>query len=193
MGEAQTEELMHTFQALIKVVFLDVGLAIDSYIAHRDDLIADLRDYGAAFANLPYGTMVATSDLKVVFANRAFENLFGFAPSSLRGCPLSNVMDVSHISALIDAAMRQQSARDAGGAPHHNPLAVPVSITAPHRPRPKTATSSACCWCLKTCANKRSSRATCSTPRRWPTSAPGRRISTVPSPSPQAARLLAGP
>ena len=25
MGEAQTEELMHTFQALIKVVFLDVG------------------------------------------------------------------------------------------------------------------------------------------------------------------------
>ena len=50
-GAAQTEELMHTFQALIKVVFLDVGLAIDSYIAHRDDLIADLRDYGAAFAN----------------------------------------------------------------------------------------------------------------------------------------------
>ena len=136
MGEAQTEELMHTFQALIKVVFLDVGLAIDSYIAHRDDLIADLRDYGAAFANLPYGTMVATSDLKVVFANRAFENLFGFAPSSLRGCPLSNVMDVSHISALIDAAMRQQSARETLEVrPHHNPLAVPVSITAHTLPK----------------------------------------------------------
>jgi hypothetical protein len=80
--------------------------------------------------------MVATSDLKVVFANRAFENLFGFAPSSLRGCPLSNVMDVAHISALIDAAMRQQSARETLEVrPHHNPLAVPVSITAHTLPK----------------------------------------------------------
>lgn len=31
-------------QALIKVVFLDVGLTIDSYIAQRDGLIADLRE-----------------------------------------------------------------------------------------------------------------------------------------------------
>jgi len=31
-------------QALIKVVFLDIGLTIDSYIAQRDSLIADLRE-----------------------------------------------------------------------------------------------------------------------------------------------------
>ncbi|MFT4243486.1 MAG: EAL domain-containing protein [Acidovorax sp.] len=31
-------------QALIKVVFLDIGLTIDSYIAQRDGLIADLRE-----------------------------------------------------------------------------------------------------------------------------------------------------
>lgn len=31
-------------QALIKVVFLDMGIAIDSYIAQRDGLIADLRE-----------------------------------------------------------------------------------------------------------------------------------------------------
>ncbi|MCZ8092004.1 MAG: EAL domain-containing protein [Acidovorax sp.] len=131
LSNAPADELLHTFQALIKVVFLDVGLAIDSYIAHRDELIADLRDYGAAFANLPYGTMVATPDLKVVFANRAFEKLFSFAPNSLRGCPLANVMDVTNITILIDAALRQQSARDTVEVrPHHNPLAVPVSITA---------------------------------------------------------------
>lgn len=125
------DELLATFQALVKVVFLDVGLAIDSYIAHRDELIADLRDYGAAFANLPYGTMVATADLKVVFANRAFEKLFGFAPNSLRGCPLSNVMDVDNITTLINAALRQQNVRETLEVrPHHNPLAVPVSITA---------------------------------------------------------------
>jgi diguanylate cyclase (GGDEF)-like protein len=125
------DQLMGTFQALIKVVFLDVGLAIDSYIAHRDELIADLRDYGAAFANLPYGTMVATPDLKVVFANRAFEKLFSFAPNSLRGCPLSNVMNVEQMASLIDAALRHQSVRETVEVrPHHNPLAVPVSITA---------------------------------------------------------------
>mgnify|MGYP006202261207 CR=1 FL=1 len=80
-----------------------------------------LRDYGAAFANLPYGTMVATSDLKVVFANRAFEKLFSFAPNSLRGCPLANVMDVTNITILIDAALRAElmrDARDAIGALH---------------------------------------------------------------------------
>lgn len=138
VGNTHSDDLLRTFQALIKVVFLDVGLAIDSYIAHRDELLTDLRDYGAAFANLPYGTMVATPDLKVVFANRAFENLFGFAPNSLRGCPLSNVMDVAHISALIDAAMREQSARETLAVrPHHNPLAVPVSVTAHILPAPQ--------------------------------------------------------
>ena len=116
LSNAPADELLHTFQALIKVVFLDVGLAIDSYIAHRDELIADLRDYGAAFANLPYGTMVATPDLKVVFANRAFEKLFSFAPNSLRGCPLANVMDVTNITILIDAdAETKQRKRKRGG------------------------------------------------------------------------------
>ena len=58
----------------------------------------------------PYGTMVATSDLKV-FANRAFENLFGFSPATCAAA-LCRCDGCVHISALIDAAMRQQSARE---------------------------------------------------------------------------------
>lgn len=121
---------METFRALVKVVFLDVGLAIDSYITHRDELIATLRDYGAAFANLPYGTLVATADLEVVFANRAFEGLFGFAPNSLRGCPLQNVMDVGSLPGLIEDALNLRSVRTPVELrPFSNPRAVPVNIT----------------------------------------------------------------
>lgn len=121
---------METFRALVKVVFLDVGLAIDSYITHRDELIASLRDYGAAFANLPYGTLVATADLEVVFANHAFEGLFGFAPNSLRGCPLQNVMDVGSLPFLIEDALNLRSVKTPIELrSFKNPRAVPVNIT----------------------------------------------------------------
>lgn len=83
-----------TLEALIKVVFLDIGLAIDSYIDQRDTLIAELRDYGAAFAHLPYGTLVVTAELDVVFANQAFARMTGFVPQVLHGCRLDTLMDV---------------------------------------------------------------------------------------------------
>ena len=128
--------LQAALRALVKVVFLDVGLAIDSYIAHRDELISDLRDYGAAFAKLPYGTLVATADLQVVFANQAFERLFGFAPNSLRGHPLSHVMSTQALRAMVDEAMGGGHAADAVELqPHAQPLAVPVNVTVHRLPQ----------------------------------------------------------
>ncbi len=124
------------YRAFIKVVLLDMGLAIDSYIAHRDELIADLRDYGAAFAKLPYGTLVATADLQVVFANRAFETLFGFAPDSLRGASLGRLMDVSGLQALVRNALDRHDARGSAQLrPLAAQLAIPVHITAHCLPR----------------------------------------------------------
>jgi len=118
------------FQALIKVVFLDIGVAIDAYIAHRDDLIADLRDYGAAFAHLPYGTLVTTDDLKVVFANQAFEKLFGFAPDSVRGSLLHTLLNIKVLEKLARRALKGNKIKESIDLwPVHSPLAVQVNVT----------------------------------------------------------------
>ncbi|AOG21809.1 EAL domain-containing protein [Acidovorax sp. RAC01] len=123
-------EFIDAFRALIKVVFLDISVALDAYIAHRDDLIADLRDYGAAFAHLPYGTLVTTDDLKVVFANQAFEKLFGFAPQSVRGTLLNNLMNIKALEKLTRRALKGAMVKESIELlPVHSSLGVQVSVT----------------------------------------------------------------
>ncbi len=125
------DDWVAALQALVKVVFLDMGLAIDTYIALRDEMISELRDYGAAFARLPYGTVVATADLDVVFANEAFAHLAGCAPEALVGHPLGALMDVGGLPALAQQALLHGHARGTVQLrPRAQALALPVAVTA---------------------------------------------------------------
>ena len=104
-AQERGEDSSSQLTTLVKSIFLDIGIAIDAYIAHRDDLLVDLRDYGAAFSRLPHGTLVTTAGLNIVFTNAAFENLFSFSSEKIRGTELSKVLDVSLLKNLAERAL----------------------------------------------------------------------------------------
>ncbi|KAF1048100.1 EAL domain-containing protein [Xylophilus sp.] len=110
-GAGQPAPDLAAFRAFIKAVFLDIGLAIGSYIGHRDALVARLRDYGMAFAHLPYGTLVATAELETVFANRAFDVLFSAEAAAAEHGPLARWIDTAALGPLVRQALQQGQAR----------------------------------------------------------------------------------
>ena len=131
------EERSAAIQAFMKVIFLDMGLAIDSYIVHRDQQIAELRDYSAIFALLPYGTLVAKPNLEVVFSNKAFARLMGSTPDALVGLSLSTLLGGVDLTKLVEQAMSQQPTRSGVQLLSKEPaLPIPAIITAQmlHRP-----------------------------------------------------------
>ena len=88
-------------QALMKVVLLDIGLAIDSYIAHRDQQIARLQDYMNVFTGMPFGTLVLSAELRVLYANRALGELIGSNAAALQGEGLGRVFDLHPLQPLL--------------------------------------------------------------------------------------------
>lgn len=125
------EQTADSIQAFIKVVLLDVGLVIDSYITHRDSLVAEFRDYGAVFEHLPYGALVVTAKLEVVFVNEAFAQLAGQSRVEFTaGKALPSIMDVGGLTELVSIALQREHA--VGRSRLQFPdqaTAIPVSIT----------------------------------------------------------------
>lgn len=118
-------------QALTKVVFLDMGIAIDAYIGLRDQLITELRDYGAAFTHLPYGTVVVTAEMEVVFANHAFAQLLGCQMEQLPGTPLGQWLQQGSLTNVVFKALQEQQAHEVMDVlPQGQRLHIPVAVTA---------------------------------------------------------------
>ncbi len=78
-----------TARALVKVVFFDVGLTLDTY--HQIDrwTIAELQAHAQRIvSNIPSGVLVLSADLRVLFANHAFLDLVGVSSERVMGMPL---------------------------------------------------------------------------------------------------------
>ena len=136
-----------------------------------------LGSYEAAFAGLPCGTLVLTPDLTVVFANAALDQLLDLPAGSLNDHALHDWLDVTPLITLAEQAFHQSLVCDTltlCRSGHPEALAIPVRATVRLLRDAPGGESPTCCWCLKTCASTTASRATCSMPRPWPVSAPGR-------------------
>lgn len=75
--------------ALVKVVFFDVGLTLDTY--HQIDrwTIDDLQVHAQRIVNnIPSGVLVLSADLRVLFANQSFINLVDGTSERVIGMPL---------------------------------------------------------------------------------------------------------
>jgi len=133
--EDEPEQQLATLQSLLKVVLLDISLAVDAYLQTDRQAMAVLKQYSElVFAALPNGLVVLTADGRVLSANRAFLRRFGFDQADLHGQPL---LEWVHADGLADrlAQVRQSQhpIRDlvltmaaAGGSA---PLPVRVTIT----------------------------------------------------------------
>jgi PAS domain S-box-containing protein len=75
--------------ALVKVVFFDVGLTLDTY--HKIDrwTIEELQAHAQRIVNnIPSGVLVLSAELRVNFANQAFIDLVGSTSERVIGMPL---------------------------------------------------------------------------------------------------------
>jgi len=125
------QEQVAALQALTKVVFLDMGIAIDTYIALHEERVAQLHDYSAVFTHLPYGTLVLTAQMEVVFANQALAQLLQCQQGQLAGTPLQQWLQLDGLDCLVQRALAHEQVHDvldvrlAGSE-----CVVPVAVTA---------------------------------------------------------------
>ena len=88
------EQCNNTVQSLIKIVLLDMGLAIDTYIQARDNTILGLRNYAEmVFNSMHDGILVLSPTLSVLSANESFIRMFDLRSNSITGNRLSAVLE----------------------------------------------------------------------------------------------------
>ncbi|MEW6684453.1 MAG: EAL domain-containing protein [Nitrospirota bacterium] len=83
------QKAIDTVTALVKIVFFDIGLTLDTY--HHIDrwTIADLQTHAQQIvANIPSGVVVLSADLRVLFASRTFLEIADVSPERAVGMPL---------------------------------------------------------------------------------------------------------
>jgi diguanylate cyclase (GGDEF)-like protein/PAS domain S-box-containing protein len=87
------DAFINAYRALIKVVLLDMGLAIDTYIQADRQTILALKEYDEmVFASIPEGLLVLSSELAILSANRSFLKQLGLTAEAVRGRPLMEVI-----------------------------------------------------------------------------------------------------
>ncbi len=100
-------EAVDAFRALMKLVFLDIGLALDTYFhADREEIVA-LKEYAEnIICSVPAGLLVVAADLRVVSANQPFGEIFGVPHDTLRGRPLDEVLRTADLRGRIQAVLQ---------------------------------------------------------------------------------------
>ncbi len=77
------QKFLDTYRALQKIVLLDMGLAIDTYIFANKKALSGLKTYAEnIIADLPVGLIVLDADMRVLDVNRAFLGLVNQAKVS---------------------------------------------------------------------------------------------------------------
>ena len=91
--EGNHEKFIAALQSLLKVVLLDMGLAIDTYIHADRRAILALKEYAElVFSAIPDGLCVLTSDFTVLSANCAFLKRFGLRDADIQGLSLLSIV-----------------------------------------------------------------------------------------------------
>jgi diguanylate cyclase (GGDEF)-like protein/PAS domain S-box-containing protein len=83
-------KLLTSIAALIKVVFLDLNVVLETYAYADKYSIQLLKDYAESLVcNIPLGLIVVSQDLTIVSANQYMDEKFGITHASMKGTPLT--------------------------------------------------------------------------------------------------------
>lgn len=86
----QPDKMLKIISALIKVVFLDINLVLDTYAYADKHSIQLLKDYSESLVcSIPLGLLVVAQDLSIVSANQYMDEKFGIRHASMKGEPLT--------------------------------------------------------------------------------------------------------
>lgn len=107
------EKFLQTYSALLKVVMLDIGLALDTYFqVERQNLLKHKRFAEQIVTNMPAGLMVVDADFNVLSINHAMRAMLGLGsaagaqalslPELVRNLPL-----MESIRAMLAAGNQQ--------------------------------------------------------------------------------------
>ena len=90
--DGDSAQALRAIQALMKVVFLDMGLALETYFHLDRQAIAVLRDYAQCIVrSVPSGLVVLSKEFHVLSANRFMDALLG---STHQGLPGTHLRDL---------------------------------------------------------------------------------------------------
>jgi len=118
-----------TVQSLVKIVLLDMGLAIDTYLQADRQTILTLKEYAEiVFAAIPDGLLVLSSELAILSANRTFLERFGLTANAVRGRFLSEVVAAEELEA------RALEVLESGIAQHDVPFSMGVAGDSARKP-----------------------------------------------------------
>lgn len=122
-------------RALVKVVFFDIGLTLDTYHQINRWTIEELQAHAQRIvSNIPSGVLVLSADLRVMFANQSFLDLVGRTSERVMGMPLEAFFPAhrwwDRVARLLGAGeSRSQMNVDlvnADGTRHINMTLVPI-------------------------------------------------------------------
>lgn len=107
------EYFIPAIQSLLKVILLDMGLAIDTYLHADRQQIISLKKYSELVVDAsPNGLLVLNAELSVIVANQAFLTRFGVNDVDVRGQPILSLLSADGLEEKLYAV------RDSGLAQH---------------------------------------------------------------------------
>ncbi|HJW57087.1 MAG TPA: EAL domain-containing protein [Burkholderiaceae bacterium] len=88
------EKCLHTYDAVLKVVCMDMTLTLDTYFQMDRREILQVKNFAEQIiASMPSGMMIVDTSLKIQSINRVMRDMFGLADSGIPpGTPLSSVI-----------------------------------------------------------------------------------------------------
>lgn len=105
------ETFVASVRSLVKIVLLDMGLAIDTYIEADRRAILALKEYAErVFASLPDGLLVLSQELTILSANRSFLQQFGLEPKAVRNRKLTEVVAAEELEARAREVLEREIA-----------------------------------------------------------------------------------
>ncbi|MCG3115827.1 MAG: PAS domain S-box protein [Candidatus Manganitrophus sp. SA1] len=98
-SEGDAGKFIETYRAALKIVFLDMGLAIDAYRHADQQATRAAKDHlQNVISSVPLGMLLLSGDLQIISANLAFREMMGDPEKEFRGRSLFEVLPTSDLA-----------------------------------------------------------------------------------------------
>ena len=131
------EGIATALNALLKVMFFDLSLAIDTYIHADEEATLAHRQYAESIlCSIPMAVIAFTGDLRVFSANVASDNILGRRHDEIVGAQLEQIVPVAGLRERINEVMASGHPQygvkvDFSLVCHCEAMLVPLSYSAP--------------------------------------------------------------